>query len=56
MDDAQLRPAVEALLAKYPHETVAVYLHAFSGMEGVQWPNLDELLLTDARLKLRPQA
>ena len=55
MEDALLRPAVETLLAKHPHETVAVYLHAFSGMEGVQWPNLDELLLTDARLKLRPQ-
>ncbi len=23
---------------------------------GVQWPSLDELLLTDGRLKLRPEA
>ena len=55
IDDALLRGAVETLLGKHPHEAVAVYLHAFSGMEGVQWPNLDELLLTDMRLKLRPQ-
>jgi hypothetical protein len=56
VDDALLKGAVETLLAKHPPEAVAVYLHSFSSMEGVQWPNLDELLLTDARLKLRPQA
>ncbi len=56
MDDAALKTAVEGLLAKYPPEVVAVYLHAFSGMEGVHWANLDELLLADARLQLNPQA
>jgi len=35
MDDAKLRPAVEALLAKYPPEVVAVYLNAFNDMNEV---------------------
>src|SRR5215475_1275313 len=32
MADEKLKGAVEALLAKYPPETVAVYLHAFNDM------------------------
>ncbi len=45
--------AVESLLAKYPAEAVAVYLHAFSEMDStVKWAALDEVLAQDPRLKL----
>lgn len=37
--------AVEQLLAKYPAETVAIYLHTFRDMDSaVQWPALNEIL------------
>ncbi|HXU79515.1 MAG TPA: hypothetical protein VN794_23245 [Methylomirabilota bacterium] len=52
MDDAKLRQAVDALLAKYPPETVAVYLHAFNDMNEVNWPNLKTMLESDPRLQL----
>ena len=52
MDDAKIRAAVDALLAKYPPETVAVYLHAFNEMNAVGWPNLNTMLETDPRLQL----
>lgn len=45
--------AAAQLLAKYPPETVAVYLHAFRDMDSaVQWPALDEVLSEEARLAL----
>jgi len=52
MDDEKLRAAVEALLAKYPPETVAVYLHVFNDMNEANWANLKKLLETDPRLQL----
>ena len=52
MDDAKLRPAVDALLAKYPPETVAVYLHAFNRMNELEWANLKAMLDSDPRLQL----
>ena len=52
MDDAKLQAAVEGLLAKYPRETVAVYLHAFQDMNEVKWPNLKTMLESDQRLQL----
>ena len=52
MDDAKLHAAVDALRAKYPPETVAVYLHAFNGMNEQEWPNLTALLNSDSRLQL----
>ena len=52
MDDAQLKPAVEILLGKYPHEVVAVYLNAFNDMNAAGWANLKTLLESDARLQL----
>jgi hypothetical protein len=52
MDDAKVRAAVEALLAKYPPEPVAVYLHAFNEMNEVEWPNLRTMLDSDPRLQL----
>jgi hypothetical protein len=52
MDDAKLKTAVESLLAKYPPETVAVYLHAFNDMNEAEWPNLKVMLDSDPRLQL----
>ncbi len=52
MDDAKIRAAVDALLAKYPPEAVAVYLHAFNEMNTVGWPNLKTMLESDPRLQL----
>lgn len=45
--------AVERLLAKYPAETVAIYLRVFREMDSAaQWPPLNEILNEDERLKL----
>lgn len=52
MEEAKVRAAVETLLAKYPHEAVAVYLHAFSDMNEVEWPGLKAMLVSDPRLQL----
>jgi hypothetical protein len=51
VEDAKLAAAVDALLAKYPPEEVAVYLNAFYTMNEVQWPNLEAMLKTDPRLQ-----
>jgi hypothetical protein len=49
----QVAAAVTQLLAKYPAESVAVYLHAFRDMDSaVQWPALDEILAEEPRLRL----
>jgi hypothetical protein len=53
MDEAKLRAAVEALLAKYPPEVVAVYLQAFHEMNEVEWPALKTMLESEARLQLK---
>jgi hypothetical protein len=52
MDDEKLKAAVETVLAKYPPETVAVYLHAFNAMNAANWPNLKKMLEDDSRLQL----
>jgi hypothetical protein len=52
VDDAKLRAAVDELLAKYPHEAVAVYLNAFNDMNEANWANLKSLLEGDSRLQL----
>ena len=52
----QLATAVAQLLAKYPAETVAVYLHAFRDMDSaVQWPALDEVLSERTELQFSPK-
>ena len=49
----KIQEAVDLLLAKYPAETVAIYLHAFRDMDStVQWPALDQVLAEEPRLKL----
>ena len=52
MDEAKFRAAVDALLAKYPAEIVAVYLNAFAEMNEVDWPVLKTMLESDKRLQL----
>jgi hypothetical protein len=52
IDEAKLRAAVETLVAKYPPEAVAVYLHAFNEMNEVEWPGLKTMLDSDPRLQL----
>jgi hypothetical protein len=52
VDDAKLHPAVDGLLAKYPPEAVAVYLHAFNDMNEANWSNLKAMLESDPRLQL----
>jgi hypothetical protein len=52
MDDDKLRVAVDAVVAKYPPEVVAVYLNAFNEMNEVEWPNLKTMLEADKRLQL----
>ncbi|HWD19430.1 MAG TPA: hypothetical protein VHB20_09125 [Verrucomicrobiae bacterium] len=51
IDDAKLKEAVDKLLAKYPPEEIAVYLHAFYTMNQVQWPNLEAILQSEKRLQ-----
>jgi len=52
VEDEKLRSAVEALLAKYPHPKVAVYLRAFNELSQAKWSNLASLLENDPRLQL----
>lgn len=52
VDDAALHKAVDGLLARHPAEVVALYLHAFNGMDDAHWKHLDEMLYTDPRLEL----
>lgn len=48
-----LQTAVDQLVAKYPAEAVAVYLHAFHDMDSeVSWAPLGEVLAEDERLQL----
>ncbi len=49
----KLREVIDQLVAKYPPEAVAVYLHAFHDMDStVSWPPLGEVLAEDERMKL----
>jgi hypothetical protein len=52
VEDEKLKTAVDGLLAKYPPESVAVYLHAFNEMNEANWANLKTLLEGDPRLQL----
>jgi hypothetical protein len=52
MDETKLRAAVDALLAKYTPEVVAIYLNAFTEMNEVEWPTLKAMLASDKRIQL----
>lgn len=51
----KIAAAIDGLLAKYPADEAALYLHAFQGMEGgEQWAPLGEILRDDPRLQFAP--
>jgi hypothetical protein len=50
--DEKLKAAVETLLGRYHHETVAIYLNAFNDMNEANWANLKVMLENDPRLQL----
>ena len=52
VEDTKVQAAVESILAKYPHEVVAVYLNAFNDMNEAGWANLKAMLEADSRLQL----
>ncbi|MEK0444864.1 MAG: hypothetical protein RLZZ399_185 [Verrucomicrobiota bacterium] len=43
---------VNNLLTRYDATLLAVYLHAFQGIDGTGWPTLGEVLAEDPRLQL----
>ncbi len=52
IEDALLKSAVDALLAKHPKERVIIYLSGFCAMNTASWPNLEAMLGSDERLQL----
>jgi hypothetical protein len=53
VDNEKLKSTIDSLLAKYPHDIIALYLHSFLYLNDVKWQNLDELLYEDPRLELK---
>lgn len=51
VDDAALQSAVDGLLAKYPQDTVAIYLYAFNSMNETKWKNLESTLHSHPKLQ-----
>jgi len=52
MEEEKVKQAIEGLLARHRREVVIVYLNAFNGLNGPDWPALPKLLKEDARLQL----
>lgn len=52
LDADKVKAGVDALIADYPAEEVAVYLHIFQGQTDDGWPELSAALAEDERLKL----
>lgn len=52
MEEEKLKQAIESLLSKHRREVVIVYLNAFNGLNGPDWPALPKLLQEDPRLQL----
>lgn len=52
MDESRLKEAVDRVLETYPQEEVAVYLNAFNGINETNWPALNTMLESDARLQV----
>lgn len=51
-DAAKVQAGVDTLLAKYPAESVAVYLHLFQLQQPGGWPAIAAQLESNAKLKL----
>lgn len=52
VDDSSLNKTIDTILAKHSREVVVIYLNAFTSMNGTEWPNLAQMLSSDARLQL----
>lgn len=52
IDAAKVKPAVQALLEKFPAENVAVYLHIFQLQQPGGWPAIAEALAGEPKLTL----
>jgi len=51
-ETAALQSAIDGLMANYPQETVALYLHIFVAIDDAPWATLVELMESDPRLAL----
>ena len=52
IDEEKAKAGVEALLAAYPAENVALYLHMFQTQRPGGWASLAKIMETEPRLKL----
>ena len=48
---AVIKKGIDTLLAKFDPTIVIIYLRSFNQIDETQWPVLDEVLRTDARLQ-----
>jgi len=55
-DAALLKKGVAVLLEKFDPQIVGVYLRAFNQIDETQWAALDEILSSEPRLQLKPEA
>lgn len=55
-DEDLLKKGVEGLLKQFDPVVVSVYLRCFNQIDETQWPALDEILKTDARLQIKAPA
>ena len=53
---AKLRASIDLLLKDFDPSLVAIYLRCFNQIDETNWPALDEILRTDARLALKAEA
>jgi len=51
-EPARLQAAIDLILEHHSPETATIYLHLFRMMDDAGWKHLDEILDSDARLKL----
>ena len=52
LDTSRFQPALDELLAKFPAENAAVYLHVFNLQQPGGWPEITRAIETDPRLAL----
>jgi hypothetical protein len=55
-DAAKLRAGIDVLLKDFDPSLIAIYLRCFNQIDETNWPALDEILRTDARLALKAEA
>ena len=53
---ALLKKGVDTLLEKFDPQIVTVYLRTFNQIDETQWPALDEILRTEARLQPKQES